>query len=230
MRKEHIKIIASIIKKAGKKDAWEFSNSVLYNLCKKYPENSKEEIVIAKALIIGRVYSAALERGKKKKKETGTYFYQKEVFPSVKSFFRNQSTSEKIKKLNLDKNLQPIVELHGGFVASLKELRNSRKISFASKYLHFHYPKSFYIYDSRARYSLSLIKKYLISQGGEKIKPEEVKLSKGSKSIKEYLNFVKNAAAIKKILNEKLTVREFDNILIQIADAIPKQSTRKNKT
>lgn len=229
MLNDHIKIIRSIITKAGKKDAWEFSNSILYKLCKKYPENSKGEVVLAKTLIIGRVYSAALERGTSSKKESGTDFYLKQVFPSIDKFFKDKSTILNIKKLNKDKELQPVIELHGGLVTCLKKLRNSRKISFASKYLHFHYKDSFYIYDSRAKWALSLLKKYLTNKN---ITIGEIEISENVNTIKEYYSFVKQVASVKQAVEgnkKKFTIREFDNIMIQIADAIPKKKSTKKE-
>ena len=45
---------------------------------------------------------------------------------------------------------EPILAVHGYLVAELAKLTGKDKRSFASKYLHFHRPSLFFIYDSRA--------------------------------------------------------------------------------
>jgi hypothetical protein len=43
-------------------DIWTLSNEVLYKLCQDYPGNSDIREVVTKVLIIGKTYSAAIER------------------------------------------------------------------------------------------------------------------------------------------------------------------------
>lgn len=41
---------------------WDVGNSVLYDMCRKYPNHGKEDEIIAKVWLIGCSYSAAIER------------------------------------------------------------------------------------------------------------------------------------------------------------------------
>ena len=52
------------IGKAKQKSEWDFSNEILYDLCKNYPEHKNINQILAKILIIGRSYAAAIERRK----------------------------------------------------------------------------------------------------------------------------------------------------------------------
>ncbi len=46
---------------------WDFSNQVLYDLCRAHPAHDDVSVVIAKMLLMGRAYSAAIERRKNKR-------------------------------------------------------------------------------------------------------------------------------------------------------------------
>jgi hypothetical protein len=58
--------------RAMRPSPWDFSNRVLYDLCRAYPAHNAESVVIAKMLLIGRTYSAAIERRKNKKQGADT--------------------------------------------------------------------------------------------------------------------------------------------------------------
>jgi hypothetical protein len=204
-----------------KKDFWSLSNDILYEMCKKYPSNAIKEQVIAKTLIIGRVYAVSLERGKGNINIRGDKFYSDKVFPSVKRFFKNNSTSLRsaVKKNVINEG----VSLHEKFVKNLRNLRRSNKISFASKYLHFHYPAIFYIYDSRAKKAISILNRHF---NGDKKLTEADKIKNTNLSSHEYLNFVSKCEILRNKLekkyNRKISLRKFDTILISIADSITK--------
>ena len=64
---------------------WDFSNQVLYDLCRSHPAHDDESVVIAKMLLIGRAYSAAIERRKNKEQGAGTdTFYVETVGPMLR--------------------------------------------------------------------------------------------------------------------------------------------------
>lgn len=98
------------------------------------------------------------------------------------------------------------METHKYLLGVFKKISGLEKRSLASKYLHFHLPDLFFIYDSRASHALEMISK--------KIK----KYKNSTKVDKVYAEFFYHAfttrAEIEKKLKEKMTPRHFDNMLI----------------
>lgn len=41
---------------------WDLGNQVLYDVCRQNPDHTDEQAIIAKILLIGRTYAAAIER------------------------------------------------------------------------------------------------------------------------------------------------------------------------
>ncbi len=58
-----------------------FSDEILYEMCKNYPDHKKQEIIIGKLILIGRTYAAAIERRKISDNYQGDKFYDKKVGP-----------------------------------------------------------------------------------------------------------------------------------------------------
>ena len=127
---------------------WDLGNRFLYQLCLKHPHHRDEREILAKVWLIGRSYAASIERYKK---------------PDERRFF-TQVLVPYIKKSQLDAwpNALPrrpasflqhqaiVVPTHGRLVHRLSGLLSKSARSFSSKYLHFHRPDLFPIYDSRA--------------------------------------------------------------------------------
>jgi hypothetical protein len=125
---------------------WDVGNDVLYKLCEDHPGHGDDDAIIAKTLIIGRVYAAALER-RRNAEVLGDAFYIK-----VARDFRDSEIDSWFRGLKADSggNRQKAIEAHKKLTALLQRITGLAKRSFASKYLHFHFPKQFYIYDTRA--------------------------------------------------------------------------------
>ena len=137
-----------------------YANMVLYRLCEEQPSHDDVGIVQAKLELIGRFYSASPKRG------VGDGRYPKT------SFF--EYLARRLKKSNLDaeldearslgrvstRNLHRIQEIHANFCKKVVDFINDdwnvgtsnrkahNRVSFGSKYLHFHAPMAFFIYDS----------------------------------------------------------------------------------
>ena len=148
-------------------NTWDFSNKILYNLCSKHPKHTKKHEVLTKILFIGRIYAAAIERRKdKNKNESGDDFYIKKVVP--KMIYPN--LDEKIQQLNKYNRIDAsnyiiILETHKYLSDLFNKLTKLDKRSLSSKYLHFHKPKLFFIYDSRVAAALSkCLPRYQISK------------------------------------------------------------------
>jgi hypothetical protein len=125
---------------------WDLGNKVLYRLCADHPGHGSDEVIIAKTWLIGRAYAAALER-RRDADVLGDAFYLK-----VAQEFRRSKIDRWFLDLKVDAgaNRQKTIENHKKLTDLLRTITGQAKRSFASKYLHFHFPKQFYIYDTRA--------------------------------------------------------------------------------
>lgn len=203
------------ITSACKPQPWDFGNKILYDLCKKSFNHEHDEEIIAKVLFIGRIYAAAVERGKKKKNNINDNFYIKTIAPA----FKRSQLDKKLEQLKTSKKITPdnissILSTHQYLISELNKVIDREKRSFSSKYLHFHLPELFFIYDSRV---VSALRQFV-----SRIPKElEINLPKGHFDNEYYKFYVKcfylktNIESNYKI---KMTNRQFDNFLISIAN------------
>ncbi len=129
---------------------WDLSNEILYEMCQKYPHHKKDGDIIAKVLLIGRVYSAAIER-RKSVDNISSVFYREAVAPGI----RKSKIDAWLNTLrDFDRptsgNCVQIIVVHKKVTDLFREISGLEKRSLASKYLHFHFPTLFFIYDSRS--------------------------------------------------------------------------------
>lgn len=111
-----------------------------------------------------------------------------------------KSTTE----VSLD-NLQEILYVHKFLVNQITEITKLEKHSLASKYLHFHLPNHFFIYDSRAAGSITRFvhkeRKEILLEGDE-----------------VYVDFCMRAMQLRKYIfekyGEKCSPRDIDNFLL----------------
>ena len=200
-----------------KETDWDFANSVLYKMCEENFKHNQIDKIVGKILLIGRVYAAAIER-RKNKSEENNYFYLEKVAPK----FINSDLDTHLKELKFienltEKDIPKILSLHGYLTNLIKELTEQEKRSFASKYLHFHLPHLFFIYDTRA---VAALRKFKI-----KLSKEDRKLINQNGYDKEYASFYykcyRQKDIIEKEINEPIDIRHFDNILMEaVSEAI----------
>lgn len=145
----------STVRKAKAPSDWDFANALLYKLCRDHPDHQEAPVIVAKMWLIGRAYAAAIERMKDAKKEPGS-FYLKKVAPTIQRSKIDKwiGSLKHIKKIDQE-SLPQIVEVHAKVMALFRKISGDDKRSLASKYLHFHRPDLFYIYDSQAKKGLS---------------------------------------------------------------------------
>jgi len=193
------------------------SNKVLYDLCKKYPKHKKENVIQAKMLIIGRVYAASIERRKIKKEMDTASFWTKEVVPKIKESEIDSWISNLNDNLTKE-NIPNILRVHNDVTYLFKKISGQEKISLASKYLHFHNPKLFFIYDSIICKNIPEAERRLSSNNKEEIKkilsklPKKIDTSYASYAyVFVHLFFLKKR--MEKQLGRKITLRELDTIL-----------------
>lgn len=135
---------------------WAGANHFLYEMCKKAPKHEIEEEVFMKLILIGRTYAASVERRKTKENgETTENFYKEKVIPAMINS-RLDLNLKKLRSMKEDskKRVNLVLETHGYLTSIFKEITGDEKRSFCSKYLHFHLPDLFFIYDSRAEKGL----------------------------------------------------------------------------
>lgn len=140
------------IKKAIGNSPWDLANQTLYDLCKKHPDHNDDEEIIAKVWTIGRTYSAEIERRKSHLEIQGYEFYPKRVAPCIRKSDIDKwfSSLNGIRSVNQN-NLKPILDVHSYVTNLFENISGLEKRSLASKYLHFHFPDLFFLYDSRAK-------------------------------------------------------------------------------
>ena len=197
-----------------KSTPWDFGNAVLYNLCSENFYHRETEKILSKVWLIGRAYSAAIERGRKKELINDD-FYVKKVAPAFKEseIDNNLMELKKLSELNME-NLPVVLKTHHSLTQLTASITPLEKRSFSSKYLHFHLPNLFFIYDSRVVESLR--------QFVSRVPPKMNSIINSDSIDKEYAKFVCKCIVLHDEIREKydinLTLRQFDNLLIHFAN------------
>lgn len=197
--------------KNGEYKIWQFSHDILYDLCRNNSAHTDSGVVIGKTWLIGRSYAAALERNNKPIHYDGD-FYQAVVAPLFEEI--GTELDEKLNKLRtyaaIEKsNVEEILAVHHWLVEKIEICTHTRKRSFVSKYLHFHLPQLFYIYDSRADGASSRL---VVPQNSRQFVDSDP----------EYGRFVQKVLALSDYLNKTfgvtLSPREMDDFLLSICE------------
>ena len=201
--------LKTLVINAQAPNEWNLLNQMLYDLCKRYPTHESTSEIIAKVNVIGRVYAAAIERRREKEDATDDFYIGK-VAPAIQNSKIDQWLSELKAVKRLDANSIPKVILtHGRLTELFYQISGLEKRSLASKYLHFHHPRLFFIYDSRAAKGLS---RYSNIVGRSKIEApndgDEI-YSKYFSKCMVLRNFIKEA------YGKELSPREIDNLLLE---------------
>ena len=188
---------------------WDLGNEVLYDLCRKYPFHREAPAVIAKIWLIGRSYAAAIERRRIKEGQEGD-FYVEVVAPRILNSQIDTwiAISAEHATPNED-SFGAILSAHANVTKLFGEISGLEKRSLASKYLHFHLPQLFYIYDTRAVMAMRL----LSSIGGRASRHVT-----GTDS--EYCKFAEKCLRLQTHIDAKhgmqLTPRQIDTLLLRI--------------
>ena len=203
---------------------WDFGNEILYKMCQQNFEHKRIDKIVGKVILIGRAYAAAIERRKNKTEENDNFYIDK-VAPMIK----NSKLDDYIGQLKSEsevneKNIADILKLHFYLTELIKEITEQNKRSFSSKYLHFHLPNLFFIYDTRAVKAIRLLKTKL---------PRKHKTELDDNVIdKEYATFFYKCYEQKKLLEKEysvmLSIRHFDNILMKVVELRAEKPTHNN--
>lgn len=201
------------IKKCLDGNSWDFGNKILYEMCENYPLHQSADEVIGKIWLIGRTYSAAIERRKNAGENNfGDDFYFNVVAPKMLSIGKDLDLRiQGIKKYSgiTEDNLEEIIETHSFVTKIFSDISGLSKRSLASKYLHFHAPLMFYIYDSR---SMIGARKFVGPN-------EQLKMKLKSCGDRMYIELVSRLFELEKHINRqfnlKVTPRVIDSFLLE---------------
>ncbi len=195
---------------------WDLGNQVLYSLCQDHPNHDREDAIIAKIWLIGRSYAAAIER-RKNAADTSDNFYETTVVNGIKkSGIDEWLASLPDKMTDPWTELGAIITVHKRLMRRFSKLTGLDKRSLASKYLHFHRPDLFFIYDSRAREAIGKVTPRL----------NEIKNIAARYRDPEYHSFCRRAQYLKEDIrsrfNKTLSPRQLDKMLLRITAKIRK--------
>lgn len=188
-----------------KSDTWVYGNSVLYKMCEEKPLHNEKNIVASKVWLIGRSYAAAIERTKSGEKlETIIDKFWDELKSKSESVDCTLRTISMIPIEEIGNNVQTILDAHKQFMDIIEKATTMDKRSLTSKYLHFHCPNAFFIYDSRARRAINKL-----------VKKQDVN---GYSGDAEYVEFFLRVLKLQQFIKEQtgkiFTPREIDNFLV----------------
>ncbi len=190
---------------------WAFGNSILYQMCSDNPLHNDVNVIAGKIWIIGRTYSAAIERRRINTDFDGDFYYEI-VAPKLMEI--GPELDERILKINqhsvlTEQNLDLVLTTHKFLMDTFFEITNLEKRSLASKYLHFHCPSMFFIYDSFATIN---------SKKRVKLDKEKAALHYSCNGDKEYTDFCVRMLELRDFVNafsdKMLTPRELDNLVL----------------
>jgi len=196
------------VESVQQKWVWDLGNSVLYDLCKNHPAHKSNEDIVAKVWLIGRSYAASIER-RRNAEQIGDDFYESIVAPAMKASGIDTWIA------SISPTAAPgasgTISAHKKLTDLFKSITRLEKRSLASKYLHFHRPDAFYIYDSRAREAITKVVPRL----------NEIPDIAVDECDTEYKDFVRRCVWLRKCIDTphsiKLTPREIDKLLLMIA-------------
>jgi len=198
---------------------WDLGNDVLYSLCRDHPKHDRREEIIAKVWLIGRSYAAAIER-RKNATVPNDKFYRTTVVHKMKNSALDQWLSSLPDRLTDPwRELGEVVAVHKRLMDLFTDMTGLEKRALASKYLHFHRPDLFFLYDSRAKAAICKISPSIATI-------EEIRAPVADR---EYLVLVRRCQWMREDVarrfNVLLTPRDLDKILLRITDRIKKART-----
>jgi hypothetical protein len=197
------------IRAAKAPSPWRVGNQVLYDLCRSRPAHNRHEDILAKIWLIGRSYAAAIER-RSNKTVGNDDFYIRTVAPKIATSDIDQwITAAKRCKRWSDDSWNTLLDVHLETTQLFNKISGLNKRSLASKYLHFHVPDMFYIYDSRAVKAIQILKSIV----GRARRSDTA-------ADGEYRKFAEKCCLLHQHLIERygtdLTPREIDNLLLYL--------------
>ena len=211
-----------------KSERWNFANDILYKMCKENPKHENEHVIVAKIWLIGRSYAAAIERTEKAR-ESNDFYYEKvvklletkihdelEIHDELDRIIAELNNGEKYERLSRD-NLDEALEAHNFLMKEFNKITGKDNRSLVSKYLHFHCPSMFYIYDTRAVSAINEITVKMKEKSKEFKELRKPDLEEGDYD-KCYSDFCAKVLALQEYIEkehgQKVTPRTIDSFLL----------------
>ena len=202
-------ISVPLIEQARSATPWDLGNQVLYDLCTKHPKHGDPGEVIAKVWLIGRSYAAAIERRRERCDENDDFYVEKVapaiILSDIDKWIDDVSAHERIGTESKTSALYA----HHRVTKLFYDISGLEKRSLASKYLHFHQPKLFFIYDTRAVEALRKLTS-IVGRTTKKSEPSD----------DEYRKLVEKCLRLQAFIQHEfrilLTPREIDKLLLII--------------
>jgi hypothetical protein len=145
--------MARFARDAIKDDTWDFGNKFLYDLCRDYPDHSRRDEIVAKVWLIGRSYAAPIERGRQTERmPSSEEFYEKVLAPAFVKGHVDRWFDEVRRSQGRDRAV--LLGVHAQLTDLFKSISGQSKRSLAAKYLHFHFPDYYFMFDSRAEHAV----------------------------------------------------------------------------
>jgi len=202
------------VKRAKDDQTGNLINNILYEMCKKHPNHKFPNIGVEKIWLIGRAYAASIERRRSNtttKTLTSDEFYERVKHKLSESPIDDWlDTLRDIQQIE-NRSIERILTVHGQVTKLFCDISGLEKRSLASKYLHFHFPNLFFIFDNWAKTGLA------------KIKPRWMTERNNKKPIvdREYETFFKKTFKLRQHIKGKwqynLSPREIDKLLLDKA-------------
>lgn len=125
-------------------------------MCRERPGHDNLDVIASKIWLIGRAYAASLERGSRSNQMGSEDFFYKIVAPAVRDSKIDKwiADTRSIRRLTPESVSQSL-ECHKRVMSLFSRITGKLNRSFTSKYLHFHVPDAFFIFDSRASAEIS---------------------------------------------------------------------------
>ena len=184
-------------------------NKLLYKLCEDNPMNDDVNGLIAKLWLIGRSYAAAIERRRNASEENDDFYYEV-VAPLMLDIGPDlDARLEMLRKSSgtIKDDVEAVLSTHRFLTDAFYDITELEKRSLVSKYLHFHCPNKFFIYDSRAKETV-----------GKLIKKANRSFVSSEDNDSEYRDFVCRMIELQDLLtevtNERPSPRQLDNFLL----------------
>lgn len=178
----------------SERDPWRVGNEALYELCRTHPRHRDKADIIAKVWLIGRAYSASLERSRSK--AGGAEVDNDEFYTGrLTEVIRASELDRKLKALkpasdvNVS-NVSKVLDVHACVMNLFKVLIGKIERSLASKYLYFHRPNFFFIFDSRAKEGIARLK----------LTPRSIRVPVGADV--QYATFVAHALGLRHYVSD----------------------------
>lgn len=194
---------------------WEYGNGILYRMCEENPKHDSQDVVVGKIWLIGRSYAAAIERRKNAYDENDEFYYDVVASLMIDIGPTLDNDLDKLRRNNgtIREDVVSTLNVHDFLTKAFYKITGLEKRSLASKYLHFHCPDKFFIYDSRAKEAV-----------GKLIKKADRSIVDSSCGDNEYRDFVCRMIELQDILTEvkgeRPSPREMDNFLLYFYSSI----------